>query len=231
MSRKDERILASFIGDSAWGKKLERSEFERVLAVTSERVIPKNCAVVNAATVAQHWVGVIRGFVAQSVSHADGHATFLSAVGDGAWFGEGTLIKRTCWGYDAVALHETRVALVPLSMFEWLRQTSLPFNHFLQTLMNARMSSFIGQLVSSRHASTEARVAMALANLFTPELHARDRFVRISQAELALLAGTSRQRANEALKRLQEMGLVSARRQGVDVLELHGLKTVALSEQ
>jgi CRP-like cAMP-binding protein len=96
--------------------------------------------------------------------------------------------------------------------------------------MNDRLSTFIGLLVSSRHATTEGRVATALVNLFNPALYARDSFVRISQSELAMLAGTSRQRTNDALRTLHEMGLVQARRNGIDVLDLERLWAVTSAQ-
>lgn len=199
----------------------------RTLSSVKERLIAKNGVVTEAATPAQHWIGLISGLVVQSVTQSDGRTSLLSAVGAGAWFGEGTLIKRGRWGYDAVALRETRVALVPLATFDWLRETNLPFNHFLQTLLNARLSTFTSLLLSSRHASTEGRVATALANLVNPDIEPSNPFVRISQAELASLAGTSRQRTNDALKRLHELGLVKPHRQGVEVLDLDGIRSMA----
>jgi hypothetical protein len=103
---------AAFVSSSPWGRKLERLDLERVLDSTKERIVPKRGAVVRASSVAQFWVGIISGLVVQSVTNSDGHASFLSAASDGAWFGEGTLMKRERWGYDAVALQETRVALI-----------------------------------------------------------------------------------------------------------------------
>jgi CRP/FNR family transcriptional regulator, cyclic AMP receptor protein len=231
MSKSQRETAAAFVSSSPWGKKLERLELERVLASTKERIVPKNGAVVSASSVAQFWVGIISGLVVQSVTHSDGHTSFLSAVSEGAWFGEGTLMKRERWGYDVVALHETRVALIPRATFEWLRETNLPFNHFIQALLDARLSTFTGMLLSTRHSSTEGRVATALANLFSLDLHQRSHFVRISQSELAMLAGTSRQRANEALKRLCELGLVQPQRQGVAVIDIEGLRSLAAPER
>lgn len=219
--------LAAFLRASAWGSRLEPDELARVLDVVEEAVIAKNAAVVRATEPARHWVGLVSGLVAQSVTQSDGHTTFLSAVGEGAWFGEGTLIKRGDWGYDAVALQETRVALLPLATFEWLRERSLPFNHVLQAIMNARLGTYIALALGSRHASTEVRVATAIANLFDSEFYERERFVRLSQSELALLAGTSRQRANDALRRLAELGVVQPRRQGLDVLDLAAVRRIA----
>ena len=221
------QLAASFIADSPWARKLDKADIERVLASAKAQTFARRSAVVSAAAAAHHWVGIIDGLVVQSVTHADGHISFLSAVSNGAWFGEGTLLKRDPWGYDAMALRETRVALIPRATFEWLHQTSLPFNHFLQVLMNDRLRVFTALLLSSRHASTEGRVATALANFFSPAQYTRDRFVRISQSELAMLAGTTRQRANDALKKLHELGLVEPRRQGVDVLDVGGLRSIA----
>ena len=220
----------SLIGESCWGRTLSGSDLDRVLAVAKEKRVGRSGVVVHASSPARHWVGILSGLVVQSVTHADGHASFLSAVGDGAWFGEGTLINRGTWGYDAIALQESRVVLLPLATFEWLRETSLPFNHFIQSLMNARLGTFTRLLLSTRHASTDSRVAMAIANLFVTVDDSRPTFVRISQAELALLAGTSRQRANDALKRLNQRGLVQPRRLGLDVMDLDGLRAVALGD-
>jgi CRP/FNR family cyclic AMP-dependent transcriptional regulator len=219
--------VASFIADSPWGRKLGRADLERVLASAKGRTFARGSAVVSAATLAHHWVGIIDGLVVQSVTHVDGYVSFLSAVSNGAWFGEGTLLKHRRWGYDAVALRETHVALIPLAIFEWLHQTNLSFNHFLQALMNDRLSVFTALLLSSRHATTEGRVATVLANFFSPAQGTRERFVRISQSELAMLAGTTRQRANDALKKLHELGVVEPHRQGVDVLDVDALKSIA----
>ena len=226
-NERQKQTLMSFISKSPWGTELCRSDLDRVVAASVERTFAKGSAVLSASDLAQHWVGVIQGLVAQSVTHVDGHVSFLSAVSDGAWFGEGTLVQRGHWGYDAVVLRDTHVALVPLKTFEWLRETSLPFNHFLQVLMNDRLRIFTSLLLSSRHSTTEGRVATALSNFFQPAQYTRERFVRISQSELAMLAGTSRQRANDALKRLHELGLVETRRQGVEVLDLDGLRAAA----
>jgi CRP/FNR family cyclic AMP-dependent transcriptional regulator len=223
--------LDAFLRATSWGRRLAPDELAETLAAAEEAVFARNESVVRAAQPARHWIGIVSGLVAQSVTQSDGHTTFLSAVGDGAWFGEGTLLKRGHWGYDAVALQETRVALLPLATFERLRARSLPFNHFLQAVMNARLGTFIALALSTRHASTEVRVATAIANLFDGELYERAPFVRLSQSELALLAGTSRQRANDALRRLAELGLVQPRRHGLDVLDLAGVRRVAAGER
>ena len=46
----------------------------------------------------------------------------------------------------------------------------------------------------------------------------------ISQEELGYLAGVSRQRANQALKVLEDAGLVRSEYGGINVLDLDGLR-------
>jgi CRP/FNR family transcriptional regulator, cyclic AMP receptor protein len=218
--------LRSFLESSPWGSRLAAPEFDRVVSTALEETFEKGAVLAAAGEMARYWIGVLRGLVVQSVSHADGCTSFISAVGEGAWFGEGTLIKRASWGYDAVALQQTRAVLVPLETFELLRETNIPFNHFLQVLMNARLATYIGTILTSRHASTETRVATALMNLLSPKDHDGPVHIRLSQSELALLAGTSRQRVNDVLKRMASHGLVRPKRHGVDILNPDTLRAV-----
>lgn len=165
------------------------------------------------------WFGVIDGLVSLSVTHADGDQTMLDVVGDGGWFGEGTLMKAQPCLFDAVALRNTRAVLIPAAQFRRLRAGSLGFNHFLQDLLNARLGTMISAALSTRLDSLESRVARAVAEL-AQRSSTRDAVLRISQAEVAMLAGTSRQRANIALKRLGELGLVDVVRGGLRVHDL-----------
>lgn len=174
------------------------------------------------------WVGVLEGLVSLSVTHADGDQTMLDVVGDGGWFGEGTLMKAQPCQFDAVALRKTRAVLIPAAQFRRLRASSLGFNHFLQDLLNARLGTMISAALSTRLASLESRVARAVAEL-AQRSPASDSLLRISQTEIAMLAGTSRQRANIALKHLGELGLVHVVRGGLRVHDLENLKAASTS--
>jgi CRP-like cAMP-binding protein len=146
----------------------------------------------------------------------------------GGWFAEGSLLKRERLRYDVIALRDSRLALMPRSTFEWLRATSLPFNHYLQNLLNARLGLFIGLLEYDRLLGADARVARCLASLFNPDLYPEPGpFVDLLQGEIGLLAGVSRQRANTALQRLQGEGLIRIEHRGITVLDLAGLRGFA----
>ena len=220
--------LQEMLEKSVWGRQLSAAQLQRVLEQARERPVAAGQPMVRTGELAEHWIGLISGFGKMSIWSPEGRETALIGTAPGGWFGEGTLIKRGRWHYDAVALRDTRLALIPRETFEWLRANSLPFNHYLQQLMSARMGFFIAQLCNDRLLDSTARVARSLAGLYNPELYPEPGlFLDLRQAEVAQLAGVSRQRANAALQVLEEAGLLQVGRRGIEVLSLQGLRDYA----
>ena len=73
-------------------------------------------------------------------------------------------------------------------------------------------------------------MARSLAALFHPVLYPGvGSLLRITQQELGYLVGLSRQRVNEALKRLDESGVIQVEYGGVRVLDLERLRRYGIS--
>ena len=218
--------LPELIERSIWGRALQPSELALVLDTSRELRVPAGGLVVGLGDPAEHWLGVIDGVLKMQVGNPGGRVSTLTGVALGAWFGEGSLLRREPFRYAVVALRSSRIAQVPRSTFEALRQRSLPFNHYLQHLMNARLGLFIGLLQTDRLLDADARVARCLASLYNPDLYPDPGpHLNFSQTEVALLAGISRQRANAALQRLAEAGLIQIGTRGMTVLDLEGLRS------
>ncbi|HEY1128360.1 MAG TPA: Crp/Fnr family transcriptional regulator [Roseateles sp.] len=221
--------MRAYLEATPLGARLTPPELQELQARAVERSFARGAHLVAVGAVPTHWIGIIDGLVSLSVTHADGDQTMLDAVGDGGWFGEGTLLKGLAWQFDAVALRKTRAVLIPVAQFRRLRDTSLGFNHFLQDLLNARLGALIGTAICARHAPLEARVARAVSDL-AQRAPSGEALLRLSQAEVALLAGTSRQRANVALKRLAAQGLVDVVRGGIRVRDIKRLSALSAAE-
>lgn len=218
--------LYTFIRTSPWGRTLAPGDLDLVLAGAIERVYFPGQSIVRAGGEASYWVGIMDGLVVQKVVSERGEETALTAASSETWFGEGTLMKQGIWQYDAVAQRETKVALIPLHVFQWLLDSSLAFNQFVARLLNARLGHFMALLAIGRLTSIDSRVAHMLASLFDPYLYPnRSKLLLLSQSEIGLLAGVSRQRANAALKRLEAAGLIETRRQGICVIDVEGLRS------
>lgn len=217
--------LTEMLLGSPWARTLDVAEMSQLLGDAFERHVPAGGHAMRCGEPADCWIGVIDGLVKMSVSQPDGRHSTLTGVTAGGWAGEGSLLKPEVWRYDGVALRDTRLACVPRHRFEQLVASNLAFNHYLLGQLNARLSLFVGLIEYDRLLRTDARVARCLASLFHPALYPRaGQFVQLSQEEIGLLAGVSRQRANEALHGLERAGLLRVEFGGVTVLDLDGLR-------
>lgn len=223
--QRDTSTLSTFIRASAWGSRLAAAELDQVLDSVRLTRVRSGQHITRVGEVAEHWFGIVDGTVIQTVTGFDGKAANLTAACAGTWFGEGTLMKRAPWGYDAISRKEGILALVPAATFHWLMDVSLPFNQFVARLLNRRLSHYMGTLANERLTNTDQRMAHMLASLFDPELYPnRATTLRITQSDLALLAGMSRQRANATLQKLQEEELIQINRTGLTILRVAELR-------
>ncbi|MBS0405720.1 MAG: Crp/Fnr family transcriptional regulator [Proteobacteria bacterium] len=174
---------------------------------------------------ATYWFGVIDGLLKMNTVTDDGRAITYSGLAAGGWFGEGTVLKRESYRYNIQALRKSRVAGLPVDTFHWLLDQSIGFNRFVMNQLNERLSQFIGVVGAGRSASPEQRVARNLAALVNPVLFPGvGEVLRITQQELAYLAGLSRQRVNEALRTLQERGVLRIEYGGLRIVQAQALR-------
>ena len=171
------------------------------------------------------WLGVVDGLLKMSNDTASGGTITYTGLPPGAWFGEGTLLKREPYRYNIEPLRQSTVAGLPIEDFHALLDRSIPFNRYVMSLLNERLGQFIAAREIDRQTEPEHRVAASLAQLFHPVLYPGvGSLLRITQQELGYLAGLSRQRVNEALAVLQHKALIRVEYGGVRVLDLQGLR-------
>ncbi|MEO8753299.1 MAG: Crp/Fnr family transcriptional regulator [Casimicrobiaceae bacterium] len=208
-----------------WAGSLSPSDVARVEAETVTRLCPAGSLVCRKGEAVEAWVGVIDGLVKMTSVSPEGKSMSFVGVGSGGWFGEGSLLKDEPRRYDIVALRASAIAYMPRSTFMWLLDTSMPFNRFLLTQLNERLGQFIGMVEHDRLLGPDARLARCLASMFNPHLYPGiGPALPVSQEEFAQLAGLSRQRANQALQRLEQAGLLRIDYGGITVIDLEGLR-------
>ncbi len=210
---------------SAWGPALTAEEMEKAITGTFERSFAPGAFICMKGETVDYWMGIIDGLGKMASHWTTGKTTSLTGISTGGWFGEGSLLKSEPRRYDVMALRETRVAFMSRSTFLWLLDHSIPFNRHIIAQLNERLGQFVGMIENERMLDTDARIARALAALFNPVLYpGTNRLLQISQEELGYLAGVSRQRANQALKVLEDAGLVRSEYGGINMIDLEGLR-------
>ena len=174
---------------------------------------------------ANYWFGVVDGLLKMSNDSASGAPITYTGVPPGAWFGEGTLLKREAYRYNIEPLRKSVVSGLPLAEFDWLLERSIPFNRYVMNQLNERLGQFIAAREIDRLNDPDTRVARNLAALFHPVLYPGvGQLLRITQQELAYLVGLSRQRVNEALSTLSASAAIRVEYGGVRVLDLNKLR-------
>ena len=217
--------IAVFLSTCRWTQSLSPEELQRVASEIIEKRILGGGYVCRKGEAVASWIGVIDGLVKMSTLSTEGKLTTLTGVPAGGWFGEGSLLKEEPRRYDIMALRESRIAYLPRATFNQLLNTNLSFNRFLLMQLNERLGQFIASMENERLLEPDARVARSLGALFNPVLYpAIGRQIQISQEEIGLLAGVSRQRVNQALQVLEKAGMLKVEYGGVKVVDLAGLQ-------
>ena len=219
------RSLNEMLMASAWARELSAEQFQQINEGIVVRTIPTGGFVCMKGEPVEYWMGVVDGLVKMASIWSTGKITSFTGLSAGGWFGEGSLLKNEPRKYDVIALRESRVAYMNRITFQWLCDNSIHFNRFLIVQLNERLGQFIAMMEHERLLDPDARLARCLASLFNPVLYPESNLeLKISQEEVGLLAGISRQRVNQALRKLEEAGLLHIDYGSITILDLAGLR-------
>ncbi|MCK9916156.1 Crp/Fnr family transcriptional regulator [Microbacteriaceae bacterium K1510] len=203
-----------------WSHDLSEAEFERARRGIVEKSYGKGAYICHRGDRLDSWTGVSEGLLKLGTVSRSGKAVTLAGLRSGGWFGEGTVLKHEARQYDLVALRDTRLALMDRAIFLWLFENSVGFNRFLVRQLNERLGQFIALAEYDRMLDAPARLARNIAWLFNPVLYRElSPHLDISQEELGLLSGMSRQMANKSLHILEQKGMLRIEHGGITVLD------------
>lgn len=209
-----------------WAGELTEDELERARRGVVERQFAKGAYICHKGDRLDHWTGVVTGLVKISAISRDGKAMTFAGATDGSWFGEGSVLKDEPRKYDLVAIRDTRLAMMQRATFMWLYENSTGFNRFLVRQLNERMGQFIATIEYDRILGPKARVARNLSWFFNRVLYPNaGSAIEISQEELGLLAGVSRQVVNRSLQELEDEGLLKVEHGRITPLDIPALTT------
>jgi len=212
--------------EAIWAGELTEDELDRARRGLVEKSFGKGAYICHRGDRLSYWTGVLSGIAKISAISRDGKAMTFAGTAAGSWFGEGSVLKDEPRKYDIVALRKTSLAMMPRTTFMWLFENSVGFNRFLVRQLNERMGQFIATIEYDRILTPKARVARNLSWFFNPVLYPAVRpEVEISQEELALLAGLSRQVVNKSLQALVEEGLIRVEHGRIIALDHEALTT------
>lgn len=178
------------------------------------------------------WFGVLEGAVQVSGVAADGKLVALALLGPGEWVGEVSALDGHARTHDVLAHGPTRVAWLPQADFDgWSRAHEGVRECFLQ-LVCSRLRYTYGLVEDVQTLAKPALIArrlLVLADSFGQQEAAGSTAlkVRLSQEDIATLLGLSRQRVNQELTRLAQLGIAEAAYGDVRIHDLEALRREA----
>jgi CRP-like cAMP-binding protein len=175
---------------------------------------------------ASGFYGLVYGTLKMSSLREDGKEAILAVIEAGIWFGEISLIDGLPRTHDATAVADVEVLLLPASAFASLMARA-DFASAVASLLAGRIRLLYGIVEDATLRSTRARVARRLLMLArggvapSPEMRAR---VPVSQEELAMMLGMTRQTVSKELRLLADEGLVALGYGYIEVVSAEGLQ-------
>jgi len=217
------RPSTQFLRAQRWFAELPPEGQERVAAQVYTLHGAKGEVMLRSGDDVHGWYAVLTGLVKLQSESSGGRRQGFLGIPAGEWFGEGSVMKSDSRRYDVIAMRECELLCLPRAVFEELRATNLAFNQALADQLNMRLGQAMAIIETFRLRTPEQRVAMYLG----PVLWHGPRKLSLSQEELGILAGLSRQTVNQALKTLELQGLVALEFGRVSIRDEAGLMELA----
>jgi CRP-like cAMP-binding protein len=172
---------------------------------------------------------IVSGSVRMSVMRLDGREALHSVLAPGSCFGICSMLDCAPRHHTTIADDDVELQVLRRDACERLRSTHPSFGEGLVRHMSRHTRLLCEYFASSTLDCLPCRVALRLLKAHTQEVagHKIRLVVRLSQGELAMMVGASRQAVNKVLQRFQDDGLITIDYGSVHVLDIDRLRSAA----
>ena len=206
---------------------LEPGELERIAQVAIPRSFPKGARVFHEGDRTDACYVIRAGEVRVTREHPDGRAIALATLGPGELVGELAMLDGGVRSASVEALTDVDLLAVSAADMKGLLERNAEITAKLVIALTKRLRETNERISRQSFQTVPSRVAGVLSQLVSEENaeHGRDGVtIRMNQADLAQLAGTSRESVSRFLAVLERAGVVRVGRGRVTVLEPHRLR-------
>jgi CRP-like cAMP-binding protein len=207
---------------------LEQSDLERIAQLAVPRQFPPGQAVFREGDESDTCYIVREGHARAVRSHGDGRTITLATFGPGDIFGELAMFEDERRSATVEAIEPISVVAVLGGDMRRLMIEHPEISTRLVIALGRRLREMNERLSRQSFQTVQSRVAVVLSELVVQELaegaDGRDVLVTATQADLAQLAGSSRESASRFLAVLERAGVISQGRGRLVVHEPEALK-------
>jgi CRP-like cAMP-binding protein len=206
---------------------LSPAELERISRVAIPRSFPAGVRVFHEGDRSDACYLVRSGDLRVTREHSDGRAIALATLGPGDIFGELAMLDGQARSASVETLSDAELLALGAADFRRLLAEHSQISVKLIAALTRRLRETNERVSRQSFQTVPSRVAGVLAQLITEEAVPDGRSgvtIRMTQADLAQLAGTSRESVSRFLATLERAGVVRVGRGRVTVVEPRQLR-------
>jgi CRP/FNR family transcriptional regulator len=205
---------------------LSRPELERIADVAIPRSFPRGVRVFHEGDHSDACYVVRTGDLRVTREHSDGRAIALATLGPGDIFGELAMLDGGTRSASVETLSESELLGLPATDVRRVIADHGDIAAKLIVAITRRLRETNERVARQSFQTVPSRVAGVLSQLIAEEASEErpEITVRMTQADLAQLAGTSRESVSRFLATLERAGVVAVGRGRVTVLEPRRLR-------
>ncbi|MCB0877258.1 MAG: Crp/Fnr family transcriptional regulator [Solirubrobacterales bacterium] len=206
---------------------LDPEELERIAQVAIPRSFPKGARVFHEGDTSDACYVIRAGEVRVTREHPDGRAIALATLGPGELVGELAMLDGGVRSASVEALTDVDLLAVSASDMRGLLERNAQITAKLVVALTKRLRETNERISRQSFQTVPSRVAGVLSQLVSEDNAEQGRdgvTIRMNQADLAQLAGTSRESVSRFLAVLERAGVVRVGRGRVTVVEPQRLR-------
>jgi len=207
---------------------LSASELERIAAVAVPRSYPRGVRVFHEGDNSDACYIVRSGDLRVTREHSDGRAIALATLASGDIFGELAMLDGEARSASVETLSDAELLALPAADVRRMLNEHPTISVKLVVALTRRLRETNERVARQSFQTVPSRVAGVLAQLIAEEALPEGRegvTVRMTQADLAQLAGTSRESVSRFLATLERAGVVQVGRGRVTVVQPRRLRS------
>ncbi len=207
---------------------LDPSELERIAQVAIPRSFPKGARVFHEGDESDACYVIRSGELRVTREHSDGRAIALATLGPGELVGELAMLDGGIRSASLEALSDVELLALSATDMRGLLERNAQMTAKLVVALTRRLRDANERITRQSFQTVPSRVAGVLLRLVAEEGVGPGRegvTIRMNQADLAQLAGTSRESVSRFLAVLERAGVVRVGRGRVTVVEPQRLRS------
>lgn len=224
----DKNLIRKAIRENSWFQGMPEDILDGLAAAATIKDLSDGMYLYAKNDEADGIYGVLEGAIVAGVCSESGKRAVYAILEPGSWLGEISIFDLRPRVSDAIAKGDTRILFIPRGRFQRLLDERPQLYKYFIGILCEHYRTATRLLESNMMRPVAERLALRLLDLTASydfsSSPAQPASVKVSQEELSLMAGTTRQRINQELKNWEKQGWIEVSYGYVAVLDRTALE-------